>query len=62
MVDRARADPETSVRRDAILEAVAHAAERLLLSRDWLDAWIPDPDMRRQVLGESAAKLFNFAA
>ena len=24
--------------RDAILEAVAHAAERLLLSRDWLDA------------------------
>jgi predicted TIM-barrel fold metal-dependent hydrolase len=31
-------------------------------SRDWLDAWIPDPDMRRQVLGESAAKLFNFAA
>ena len=29
-------------------------------SRDWLDAWIPDPDMRRQVLGPSAARLFNF--
>jgi len=31
-------------------------------ARDWLDTWIPDPDMRNQVLGESAAKLFKFAA
>ena len=31
-------------------------------SRDWLDAWIPDPDLRRQVLERSAANLFDFRA
>ncbi len=38
MVETARAGPVTSLRRDAILEAVAYAAERLLLSHDWHDA------------------------
>ena len=38
MVETARAGPVTSFRRDAILEAVAYAAERLLLSHDWHDA------------------------
>ena len=31
-------------------------------SRDWLDSWIPDPDARQQVLGASAAQLFDIAA
>jgi predicted TIM-barrel fold metal-dependent hydrolase len=31
-------------------------------SRDWLDSWIPDPDQRREILGASAAKLFQFKA
>jgi predicted TIM-barrel fold metal-dependent hydrolase len=31
-------------------------------SRDWLDAWIPDPATRQQVLGASAAQLFDIAA
>ena len=30
------------------------------ISREWLDAWIPGPDLRRLVLGESAANLFDF--
>ena len=35
-VDTARADPSRSLHRDGIVEAVAFAAERLLLSQDWL--------------------------
>jgi PAS domain S-box-containing protein len=38
MVDTARSSPATSLRRDAILEAVAFAAEQLLLAPDWRDA------------------------
>jgi hypothetical protein len=39
VVDTAEADTQTpGLRRDAILEAVAFAAEQLLLSPDWLDA------------------------
>jgi PAS domain S-box-containing protein len=38
MVDTARSGPATSLRKDAILEAVAFAAEQLLLARDWRDA------------------------
>jgi predicted TIM-barrel fold metal-dependent hydrolase len=30
-------------------------------SRDWLDTWIPDPAVRQQVLGASAAELFDIA-
>lgn len=29
-------------------------------SRAWMDEWIPDPDVRQQVLATSAANLFNF--
>ena len=38
MADTARAAKAAPLRRDAILEAVAYAAERLLLSVDWRDA------------------------
>jgi PAS domain S-box-containing protein len=38
MVDTAHAEGGVSLRRDAILEAIAFAAERLLLSTDWRDA------------------------
>ncbi len=38
MADTARATNATPMRRDAVLEAVAFAAERLLLSPDWRDA------------------------
>jgi PAS domain S-box-containing protein len=36
-VDTVRADASTSLHRDGIVDAVAFAAERLLLSSDWLD-------------------------
>jgi predicted TIM-barrel fold metal-dependent hydrolase len=32
------------------------------IAREWLDTWIPDPDLRRQVLGASAANLFDLPA
>ena len=35
MVETARAAKPAPLRRDAVLEAVAFAAERLLLSSDW---------------------------
>jgi PAS domain S-box-containing protein len=38
MTETAHARPEPSLRRDAILEAVAFAAERLLLEPDWRNA------------------------
>ncbi|MGZ6543814.1 MAG: sensor histidine kinase [Actinomycetota bacterium] len=37
-MDTARTHPSGSLHRDGIVEAVAFAAERLLLSTDWLDA------------------------
>ena len=37
MVETARAAHAAPLRRDAVLEAVAFAAERLLLSSDWND-------------------------
>jgi PAS domain S-box-containing protein len=37
-VDTARAEPSSSLRHDDIVEAVAFAAERLLLSHDWHEA------------------------
>ena len=36
-MDTARAHPSESLHRDGIVEAIAFAAERLLLSPDWLD-------------------------
>ena len=45
MVETARVTTTASLRRDAILEAVAFAAEQLLLAADWRDA--ADPVLKR---------------